>query len=339
MSLPIETRLGPYEILAPIGAGGMGQVYRARDSRLRRDVAIKVLPEHLATDPQALARFEHEARTVAALSHPNILALYDVGYQQSLSYVVTELLEGETLRGRLDRGALSWRKAAEIGMAIADGLAAAHAKGVTHRDIKPENIFLTRDGRVKILDFGLARYTPIRTPEEEASTIETEPGTVMGTVGYMSPEQVRGEAVAPTSDIFSLGCVLYEMVAGYRVFGRPTASDTMAAILKDDPPPLANSRKQIPPELDRLIARCLEKNALERIQSARDLSFPLKDIVAGSERGKAAPKLRALRVHWAAWLVTTSPCCCSPVLSIGSSSPNGAPPAPSIRLPSCHLPI
>jgi serine/threonine protein kinase len=203
------TRLGPYEILAPIGAGGMGEVYRARDPRLARDVAIKVLPAEVSKDPLALARFEREAKAVAALSHPNILAIFDVGSEDGVSYVVTELLEGETLRARLHHGAIAWRKTAEIGAALAEGLAAAHSKGITHRDLKPENMFLTSDGRVKILDFGLARFQPTESSDDETAT-QTLAGTIMGTIGYMSPEQVRGTPAGPRSDIFSLGCVLYE---------------------------------------------------------------------------------------------------------------------------------
>src|SRR5262245_2485652 len=228
MSLCTGTRLGRYEILAPIGAGGMGEVYKARDTRLGRDVALKVLPEHLAQNPAALSRFEREAKVVAALSHPNILALYDVGAEHGVSFSVTELLEGETLRSRLGRGAVPWREAVEIGVAVADGLAAAHTKGIVHRDVKPDNIFLTFDGRVKILDFGLARVNPPAAPQaDSALPTETEAGKVMGTVGYMSPEQVRGERVDATSDLFSFGCVLYEMLAGRRAFARETAAQTM----------------------------------------------------------------------------------------------------------------
>jgi len=220
MPLTAGTRLGPYEILAPLGAGGMGEVYRARDPRLNRDVAIKVLPERLAHDRQALARFESEAKAVAALSHPNILAIFDVGADQGVSYAVTELLEGETLRSCLRRAALPWRKAVEMGIAIADGLAAAHSKGIVHRDLKPENLFLTSDGRVKILDFGLARWMPSKTSEPAEIPTLTQENMVLGTVGYMSPEQVRGEPADTRSDIFSLGCVLYEMASGRRAFSR-----------------------------------------------------------------------------------------------------------------------
>ncbi len=308
MPLGAGTRLGPYEILSALGVGGMGEVYRARDERLEREVAVKVLPEHLAKDTEALARFEREAKAVAALSHPNILAIHDFGTFEGTSFAVTELLEGETLRTRVTRSALVWRKAAEIAAALADGLAAAHSKGIVHRDLKPENIFLTRDGQVKILDFGLARFTPrpSRRAGSKAKTGMTEPGTVLGTMGYMSPEQVRGEAAKGASDIFALGCVLYEMIAGRRAFSRATPAETMAAILREEPPPLAESGKlgpggapggvsagvagAVPADLDRVIAHCLEKNPEERFQSARDLAFALRAILSGSgAMGALAP--------------------------------------------------
>ncbi len=289
--------MGPYQILAPIGAGGMGEVYRARDTRLDRDVAIKVLPEHLAQNPEALARFEREAKAVAALSHPNILAIHDVGNEGGIRYAVMELLEGETLRSRLERSAPAWRKSVEIGAILADGLAAAHSKDIVHRDLKPENIFLTSDGRVKILDFGLARWQPRRTDSDESPT-ESQGRTILGTVGYMSPEQARGVSADATSDIFSLGCVLYEMLAGRRAFGRSTPTDTLAAILKDDPPPIAESGKSIPPDLDRIVARCLEKNPQQRFHSAHDLAFALRAVdspaVARTPRRWLAPSLAAL---------------------------------------------
>jgi len=300
MSLAAGARLGPYEIVSPLGAGGMGEVYRARDSRLGRNVAIKVLPEQMSKDPQALARFEREARAVAALSHPNILAIFDVGTEQGVSYVVTELLEGETLRARLlGGGPVAWRKAAETGAALAEGLAAAHSKGITHRDLKPENIFLTTDGRVKILDFGLAR---VGVGGRESGVGEgtltaglTEVGTILGTVGYMSPEQVRGGAAEAPSDIFSLGCVLYEMVAGQRAFSRPSAADTLAAILGQDPPELGKSGKEVPAEFEPVIRRCLEKNPGERFQSARDLAFRFREILSGSaSQDKALNSLAVL---------------------------------------------
>jgi eukaryotic-like serine/threonine-protein kinase len=281
MPLVAGTRLGPYQILATLGAGGMGEVYRARDSRLDREVAIKVLSEHLSNNPDALARFEREGKAVAALSHPNILVLYDVGIEQAISFVVTELLEGETLRTRLGRVNLPWRTAAGIGVAVAEGLSAAHRKGITHRDLKPENIFLTTDGRVKILDFGLARWKPtVFIPGESQATTVTDPKMILGTIGYMSPEQIRGECVDAASDIFALGCVLYEMIAGKRAFDRPTSAETLAAILNDEPPPVTGLGKQVPAEMDRLLSRCLEKNREERFQSARDIAFILQAAVA-----------------------------------------------------------
>src|SRR5258708_37994704 len=259
-------QLGPYHLIERIGAGGMGEVYRARDPRLHRDVAIKVLSERLWSEPRALSRFEREARAVAAMSHPNILAIFDVGNDQGIRYAVTELLEGETLRARLGRGALPWREAIEMGASIAEALSAAHSKGIVHRDLKPENVFLIAGGRVKVVDFGLARWTPASSPRDQASPhAETDPGTVMGTVGYMSPEQVRGEVAEASSDIFSLGCVLYEMIAGRRAFARPTAAQAMTAILESHPPPLAESGK-IRQELDRIVSRCLEKNSQERVE-------------------------------------------------------------------------
>jgi len=294
MPLAPGHRLGPYEILAPIGAGGMGEVYRARDTRLGREVAVKVLPPHLAANPGALARFEREARAVAALSHPNILAIHDFGSDQGVSYAVTELLEGETLRDRLERSPLGWRRAAEMAVALAEGLAAAHAKQITHRDLKPANIFLTSDGRVKILDFGLARSDPAPGDQDATAGPETEPGTILGTVGYMSPEQVRGSPADPRSDIFSFGCVLYEMVTGQQAFARPTGPETMAAILNEDPPPAAGSGKEIPAELERIVTHCLEKNPPQRFQSARDLAFALQALRAPA----AAPSARPAAPRW-----------------------------------------
>ena len=273
-----SSRLGPYEILAPLGSGGMGEVYRARDTRLGREVAVKVLPELFAKDPDRLARFEREARAVAALSHPNILAIHDYGTYDAITYAVMELLEGETLRDRLTKGPLPWRDAIEIGAATADGLAAAHAKGIVHRDLKPENLFLTADGRVKILDFGLARIAAAPGSQSETgpyAPAQTDAGTVMGTVGYMSPEQVRGQPAHAPSDIFSFGCVLYEIVTGRRAFQRDTAAETMTAILHDEPDP-TTSGHQVPAELERIIRQCLVKNVHQRLQSARDLSLGLR---------------------------------------------------------------
>ncbi|MBX9581057.1 MAG: protein kinase [Gemmataceae bacterium] len=277
--LAVASRLGPYEIVAPLGAGGMGEVYRARDTRLGREVAVKVLPELFADDPHRLARFEREARAVAALSHPNILGIHDYGTHEATTYAVMELLEGGTLRGRLARGPLPWREAVEVGAAVADGLAAAHAKGIVHRDLKPENLFLTTDGRVKVLDFGLARVLPAPSPQDETGAYvpaETDAGTVLGTVGYMSPEQVRGQPAAAPSDLFSFGCVLYEMVTGRRAFQRETAAETMTAILHDEPADPTASGAPLSAELGRLIRQCLAKNPNARLQSARDLALALR---------------------------------------------------------------
>lgn len=285
--------LGRYQLLATLGAGGMGEVYRALDTRLDREVAVKILPPHLAASPEALLRFEREAKAVAALSHPNILAIHDFGADEGVHYAVMELLKGETLRGRLLNGALPWRKAVSIGIEIADGLAAAHAQGITHRDLKPENIFLTADGRTKILDFGLARVKTALLVEHLSAAptkpLLTNPGVVMGTIGYMSPEQVRGEAVDAPSDIFSFGCVLYEMLTGQQAFACMTAAEKLAAILRDDPPELVDSGKNLPAELARVLTHCLEKNPAERFQSARDLAFALKSISNGSSRTNAFP--------------------------------------------------
>jgi len=303
MSLSAADALGPYEILAPIGAGGMGEVYRARDTRLDREVAVKVLPERFATDPTALSRFEREAKAVAALSHPNVLAVYDVGRQGKTPFVVTELLEGETLRQRVNAGPLPWRKAVEIAVAVVDGLAAAHAKGIVHRDLKPENIFLTTDGVVKILDFGLARMTPEQGGGRQDAahtptvTIETRPGTVIGTLNYMSPEQLRGLATDARSDVFSFGCVLYEMVAGRRAFRGETSADTMTAILRETPSSVRNEIADVGVDLERVIDRCLEKKAEQRFHSASDLAFTLKSILAdsGTHRPAKAVALKPLR--------------------------------------------
>jgi serine/threonine protein kinase/TolB-like protein/Tfp pilus assembly protein PilF len=271
--------LGPYQLLGQIGEGGMGEVYRARDTRLGREVAVKVLPEAFANDPDRQARFEREARAVAALSHPNILAIHDYGTQGAVTHAVMELLEGETLRDRLTHGPLPWKEAVEIGAAIADGLTAAHGKGIVHRDLKPENLFLTTDGRVKILDFGLARVEPVLTCRNETSPYlpaSTDPGIVMGTVGYMSPEQVRGQQADAPSDVFSFGCVLYELLTGKRAFQRETAAETMTAILHDEPQELANLEKQFAPGVGRIIRQCLAKSPIQRFQSARDLALALR---------------------------------------------------------------
>jgi Tol biopolymer transport system component len=276
MSLTTGTRLGPYEIADLIGAGGMGEVYRAHDTRLGRDVAIKVLPGAFAQDADRLARFEREARSIAALSHQNILAIHDTGTHDGHVFVVTELLTGETLRERVRQGPMPVRKATDIAMQIARGLAAAHDKGIIHRDLKPENVFVREDGQVKILDFGLARPMATTNGATETVAAVTDPGTVMGTAGYMAPEQVRGQAVDARTDIFALGTVLYELLSGQRAFKGDTAADTMIAIVKEDPSELAVLRPDVPPALQRIVRHCLEKQPVERFQSARDVAFALE---------------------------------------------------------------
>jgi Tol biopolymer transport system component len=280
----------------------MGEVYRARDTRLNREVAIKVLPEKLAQDPEALGRFEREARAVAALSHPNILSIHDFGREGERVYAVAELLEGETLRKRVAEGALPPRKVVDYGVQIAQGLAAAHEKGIVHRDIKPENVFVTEEGRVKILDFGLASSVPVSQGEDdtESTTVagQTAPGTVMGTVGYMSPEQVRGLAADHRSDIFSFGSVLYEMLSGARAFRRDTSAETMTAILREDPPGFADIGVKVPAGLDRVVRHCLEKSPAERFQSARDIAFDLgaaEALSGAASRPAASTRARGLR--------------------------------------------
>src|SRR6202167_4545930 len=281
MALAAGTILGQCEIPSPLGAGGMGEVYRAHDTRLNREVAIKVLPESVSSDPERLRRFEQEARAAAALNHPNILAVYQMATHEGVSYMVPELLEGETLRERLRRGAIPLRNAIDYGVQIARGLAAAHEKGIVHRDLKPENLFLTRDGRVKILDFGLAKLALPQTTSTDEKTVTlqgTEPGAVMGTVGYMSPAQVRGQAADHRSDIFAFGTILYEMVTGERTFRKSTSAETMTAILNEDPPPISQVVPNTPPGLQRVVHRCLEKTPEQRFHSAHDLAFALETL-------------------------------------------------------------
>jgi eukaryotic-like serine/threonine-protein kinase len=309
VTLTAGTRLGPYEVLAPVGAGGMGEVYRARDPRLGRDVAVKVLPAAFSADPERLHRFEQEARAAAALNHPNILAVHDIGQHDSSPYIVSELLEGETLRGRLSGGALPVRKAVEHAIQIAHGLAAAHEKGITHRDLKPENVFVTSDGRVKILDFGLAKLTQAEPAVSALSALpttppDTVPGVVLGTIGYMAPEQVRGLAADHRSDIFAFGAILYEMLSGQRAFRGDTAADTMGAILANDPPELPTAERHIPPPLERIVDRCLEKNPTARFQSTKDLAFALEALAAHSGAAEAVSASPALgNRERLAWLV------------------------------------
>jgi Tol biopolymer transport system component len=285
MTLAAGFRLGPYEIVTPIGAGGMGEVYRARDARLGRDVAIKVLPVSFSNDPDRLRRFEQEAHAAGVLNHPNVTAVYDIGTFDGSPYVVSELLEGETLRSRLAGGALTPRRAIDYAVQIAHGLAAAHEKGIVHRDLKPENLFVTKDGRVKILDFGLAKLTQPESAGPQTNlpteTAGTEPGVVLGTLGYMSPEQVRGRTADPRSDIFSLGAILYEMLSGKRAFHRDTAADTMSAILREEPADLSSTNRQISPAIDRIIRHCLEKDPEARFHSAHDLGFDLETVLGG----------------------------------------------------------
>ena len=313
MTLTAGTRLGPYEISALIGAGGMGEVYKARDTRLNRDVAIKVLPASFAADRERLRRFEQEAQSVAALSHANILAVYDIGQHNGTSYLVSEFLDGESLRELQARGIPSHRKSIGYAIQIAHGLAAAHSKNIAHRDLKPDNIFITRDGRVKILDFGLAKLIASNThhavSHDDATIAEpgpsTDAGTVMGTVGYMSPEQVRGAAVDTRTDIFSFGAVLYEMLTGVRAFRRDTTAETMTAILNDDPPELIATGRQIPPALARTIDHCLEKSPDLRFQSARDLAYDLESATdltpsGGLPAAKARPQYQWWRYAAAA---------------------------------------
>lgn len=306
MALASGTKLGPYEIQSALGAGGMGEVYRARDTRLNRDVAVKILPSSFSADPERLQRFAQESRAAAALNHPNILSIYDIGEAQGAPYVVSELLEGETLRDRLRTGPISsTRKALDYAQQIARGLAAAHEKGIVHRDLKPENLFITHDGRMKILDFGLAKFTrPEENVSDDAPTVQvaTEAGTVLGTAGYMSPEQVRGKPTDARSDIFSFGAILYEMLSGKRAFHGDTSADTMSAILKEDPADLNETNRNISPALDRIVRHCLEKSPAERFQSARDVAFNLEALsdvstASSANRGgvKALPEEKKTR--------------------------------------------
>src|SRR5262247_2100384 len=279
--------IGAYKILALLAAGGMGVVYRARDERLRREVAIKVLPASLAHDADRLRRFEQEAHATSALNHPNILTIYDIGAHEGAPFIVAELLEGEELRSQLESGALPARRALEYALQITQGLAAAHEKGIVHRDLKPENLFVTKDGRVKVLDFGLAKLKPsqVGAVDTAAPTQRkiTDPGTVMGTVGYMSPEQVRGQEADHRADIFSFGMILYEMLSGKRAFNGASVADVMSAILKEEPSDLAETHTKISPALDKIVRRCLEKRPERRFHSAHDLTFALEALSTPSD--------------------------------------------------------
>jgi len=302
VGLEVGARLGPYEITGTVGAGGMGEVYRARDTRLNRDVAVKILPAAFAADPERRARFEREAQSIAVLSHANILAVFDTGAHDGQVYLVTELLDGETLRERLRAGPLPVRKAIDIAGQIARGLAAAHDKGIVHRDLKPENVFVLTDGQVKLLDFGLARPMPRRESVETETVVRvTEPGTVMGTVGYMAPEQVRGIEADARADLFSLGAVIYEMLSGRRAFEGNTSADTMTAVLREDPPELSGSRPELSPALDRIVRHCLEKSPAERFQSARDVAFALESLSGSNVTSGATAVVPPARHR--SWLV------------------------------------
>jgi eukaryotic-like serine/threonine-protein kinase len=309
MSLASGTKLGPYEIQSLLGAGGMGEVYRARDTRLERTVAVKILTSNFSTDAERLRRFEQEARAAAALNHPNILAIFDIGTENGSPYIVSELLEGDTLRERMRDGVLPLRKAIDYGSQVARGLAAAHDKGIVHRDLKPENVFVTKDGHVKILDFGLAKLAPSVTAPEltNAPTMgsgavdqHTTPGVVLGTVGYMSPEQVRGLPSDQRSDIFSLGAILFEALSGKRAFKGDTSADTMSAILREEPQELSDLNRAVPPAIDRIVRHCLEKNPTDRFESARDVAFGLEELStvsssAGTDSAAEAARGRGLR--------------------------------------------
>jgi Tol biopolymer transport system component len=301
MSFAADTSLGPYKIIALIGSGGMGEVYRARDTRLLRDVALKILPASFTNDSDRVRRFEQEARAVAALNHPNIVSVYDVGASGEIHYMVSELLEGETLRQRITSSAIATRKTIELVIQLANGLAAAHEQNIVHRDLKPENIFITRSGRLKILDFGLAKLRHSSRSVEETvgadTAVHTEAGQVFGTVGYMSPEQVKGEAVDHRSDIFSFGSILYEMLSGQRAFKRNTSAETMTAILNEDPPEFAAaSSGVIFPALDRIVRHCMEKQPGQRFQSAHDIAFALETLSGASQSAAAA--VSAIRRSW-----------------------------------------
>jgi eukaryotic-like serine/threonine-protein kinase len=314
MGIALGTRLGPYEIIAPLGVGGMGEVYRARDRRLGRDVAVKVLPSQLAHDPERRRRFELEARAAGALNHPSVIAVFDVDAQGSTAYLVTELLEGETVRNRLAAGAPPIREAIQWAVQIAEGLAAAHDKGIVHRDVKPENLFVTRDGRLKILDFGLAKAgagggaAPGSGSDSTLPADSTESGVVLGTVGYMAPEQVMAKSVDARSDLFAFGAVLYELLTGRRAFGEGSPVERAYAILKDEPPLASESNPDVSPALEGIVRRCLQKRPEDRFQSARDLAFHLATLSSGSGASTRAPVVNSIprrRLPRAAVVVAT----------------------------------
>ena len=305
MPLASGTRLGPYEVGPQLGAGGMGEVYRARDPRLGRDVAIKVLPASFSDDDESLRRFEQEARAASALNHPGILTIHDFGRHDGAPYVVAELLEGQNLRDRMAGSALPIRKALDYAIQLARGLAAAHEKGIVHRDLKPENVFVTVDGRVKILDFGLAKMSRPGLSHGTAidgPTLGTEPGMILGTVGYMSPEQVRGLPADHRSDIFSFGAILYEMVTGEQAFKRSSPVETLSAILKEEPREISQGSAKVPPDLARILGHCLEKDPAERFQSALDIAFDLDTLARASGREPAVTAVAPGRTSRTSWL-------------------------------------
>jgi len=299
-----SSRLGPYEISSRIGAGGMGEVWRARDTRIGRDVAVKILPPNFAADTERLRRFEQEARSAGGLSHPNLVTIHDLGTYEGTPYIVMELLEGETLRDRIGSDSaphMPIRKVVDVSVQLANGLAAAHDKGIVHRDLKPENIFITSDGRVKILDFGLAKLTIAQNGDDSRTQQrDTSPGQVVGTAGYMSPEQVRGQEIDHRTDIFAFGAILYEMLAGHRAFRRDSSVETMSAILNEDPPELSKPAGSIPPGIHRIVSRCLEKSREERFQSARDLGFALEAVSGNtnSQSAAAVAPARGAKLRW-----------------------------------------
>src|SRR5438105_2591218 len=310
-----NTTIAQYKIVSKIGEGGMGEVWRARDTKLGRDVAIKVLPAAFSADAERLRRFEQEAPAAGALKHPNILVIHHIGTHDGAPYIVSELLEGETLRERMAGAALPQRKAIDYALQIAHGLAAAHEKGIVHRDLKPENIFITKDGRVKILDFGLAKLTGTgdgtqSQTEVPTRRVNTDPGTVMGTIGYMSPEQVRGKPADHRSDIFSFGVILYEILSGRRAFRGESTADTISAILREDPPDLSETNQNVSPALERLVNHCLEKNPEARFHSASDLAFALEALSGSTPvssqtmTATAAAPISASFVKHLPWIVT-----------------------------------
>ncbi len=347
MTLSPGARLGPYEVLSPLGAGGMGEVYRARDTRLARDVAIKVLLEDFLEGEGRKARFGREAKALAALNHPNVAAIYsfeeilDSSSSSSRHVLVMELLEGTTLRDKLDRP-IPPKQAADYALQIAKGLSAAHEKGIVHRDLKPENLFVTNDGRLKILDFGLAKRSEREKTDDETSapteSKHTEPGAVVGTVAYMSPEQVRGLPVDDRSDIFSFGTILYELLSGKKAFKGDSASETMAAIMRDEPPELSESGRSVPPSLDHIVKHCLEKSREDRFQSAKDIVFALSEAAAPvvASGSREAVVSRFSRRNSLSPSQPASSCCSASERPSCSTVAPGLRDEPALRLPCCR---